>query len=178
MISKIRSLLNPLESTSTHTLEEFESHYIHTREFVRASIYWMVRDQNIDDLVQETYLKAWKSFRHFENRASFKTWIYRIAMNVTYDYFKKNKNHVDILKIDIMDSQPDKVELEDLITKALMKMSENQRESFNLFYKFGYSLEEISNLTNTKLGTVKSRLYNAKEIFGNYVKEEEGIDGR
>jgi RNA polymerase sigma-70 factor (ECF subfamily) len=53
----------------------FKDYYDETNNFIRNIIYWNSRDQNIDDLVQETYLRAWKGFKKFDNQSSFKTWI-------------------------------------------------------------------------------------------------------
>lgn len=177
MISKLKSLFNPLERPEDKSLEDFELYYLDSRDFVRASIYWMVRDQNIDDLVQETYLRAWKNFKGFQDRSTFRTWIYRIAMNVTYDFFNKSKKVKSLDNLNEPVAYEINIELEDLITKAVLEMNPKQREAFNLFYKFGYTIEEIADLTDSKLGTVKSRLHHAKEIFSNYIKEDEARNG-
>ena len=171
MITKFKTLFNPLAFSNDNTLEDFEVYYLETKDFVRASIYWMIRSHQVDDLVQETYLKAWKNFNSFKNKSSFKTWVYRIAMNVTYDFLKKNKSDFNIDDCHLENANNVDVATEDLITKALLKLNEKQREVFVLFYKFGYTTNEIAKLVEVKEGTVKSRLYYAKEIFEDFVKE-------
>ncbi|PIP88914.1 MAG: hypothetical protein COW01_04990 [Bdellovibrionales bacterium CG12_big_fil_rev_8_21_14_0_65_38_15] len=172
MITKLKTLFNPLAFSNENTLEDFQVYYEETKDFVRASIYWMIRSHHVDDLVQETYLKAWKSFKSFESKASFKTWIYRIAMNVTYDFLRKKTNDLNIDDYQLVDTSKDDLTNEDLISKALLKLNENQREVFILFYKFGYTTIEIAELIEIKEGTVKSRLHYAKESFVEFVKED------
>ena len=75
--------------TQDELLLLFKEQYLKEKSFVRSSIYWMVNSSDVDDLVQETFLKAWKCFKKFEAKSSFRTWVYRIAMNITYDYLKK-----------------------------------------------------------------------------------------
>lgn len=171
MITKIKTLFNPLAYSNENTLEDFEVYYQQTKDFVRASIYWMVRTSEVDDLVQETYLKAWKSFKSFAHQSSFKTWIYRIAMNVTYDYLKKNENNYNVDDYNLENTTNVDIGLDDLISKALLKMNAKQRQVFVLFYKFGYTLSEISKLIGVKEGTIKSRLHYGKEIFEKFAKE-------
>jgi len=172
VITKLKTLFNPLAFSNENTLEDFQVYYEETKDFVRASIYWMIRSHHVDDLVQETYLKAWKSFKSFESKASFKTWIYRIAMNVTYDFLRKKTNDLNIDDYQLVDTSKDDLTNEDLISKALLKLNENQREVFILFYKFGYTTIEIAELIEIKEGTVKSRLHYAKESFVEFVKED------
>ena len=172
MITKLKTLFNPLAFSNENTLEDFQVYYEETKDFVRASIYWMIRSHHVDDLVQETYLKAWKSFKSFESKASFKTWIYRIAMNVTYDFLRKKTNDLNIDDYQLVDTSKDDLTNEDLISKALLKLNENQREVFILFYKFGYTTIEIAELIEIKEGTVKSSLHYAKESFVEFVKED------
>jgi len=172
VITKLKTLFNPLAFSNENTLEDFQVYYEETKDFVRASIYWMIRSHHVDDLVQETYLKAWKSFKSFESKASFKTWIYRIAMNVTYDFLRKKTNDLNIDDYQLVDTSKDDLTNEDLISKALLKLNENQREVFILFYKFGYTTIEIAELIEIKEGTVKSSLHYAKESFVEFVKED------
>lgn len=146
---------------------EYELHQAH----VRKVIYWMIRNDMVDDLVQETFLKAWKSFDRFKSESSFKTWIHRIAVNTTNDYFRQNKKII----IEMQDeSYTEQAEMTDLITVALMKMKNDLREIFILHYKFGYQINEISKLIEKPEGTVKNSLWKAREIFKECFKTEGG----
>lgn len=137
-------------------------------EFIRTSIYWMVRNQNIDDIVQDTFLKAWKKFDSFNRKSSFRTWLYRIAMNTTYDYLRKNKNYLESEVSSEISG--DNNELKDLISKALHSLNLKHREAFILFYKFEYSQKEVAETLSISEGTAKSRIHYAKEKFTTFLK--------
>lgn len=170
MITKLKTLFAPPVVDENQKLVEFRNVYESNQDYVRNLIYWMIRSDEVDDLVQETFIKAWKSFEKFENRSNMRTWLHRIAMNTVYDHFRKCKK---IPELELVESN-DKPEQKDLVTKALFGMDLNYREVLILNYKFGYSMEEIAEILQTKVGTVKSRLHTAKEKFKEYC-EKEGI---
>lgn len=174
LISNIKKIFSPFVKTvDSSLLFEFKRHYEDSQEFVRASIYWMVRSDVVDDLVQEVYLKAWKNFNKFEGRSSFKTWIYRIAKNITYDYLKKEQNQFEELNEESLGHQ-DELDFPDLITKGLMKLTIKKREVFILYYKLGHTTNEIAELLEISEGTVKSRLHTARDEFIVFL-EENGV---
>jgi len=167
------------ESPTTHEelLGDFKENYLGHRDFVRSSIYWMVNSNVVDDLVQETFLRAWKSFHKFEKKSSFRTWIYRIARNVTYDYFNKNESSYNIFDENNMEGKNENVELSDLISKGLLSLTVNQRELFTLHYQQGFSYREIAEFVGIAEGTVKSRVHNAKKIFVKFLEKNGVKDG-
>lgn len=172
LVKKIHNLLigNGLSSLSDEELIIlFKDYFEQTNEFVRSSIYWMVRSSDVEDLVQESYLKAWKSFRSFDQRSSFKTWIYRIAMNTTYDYIRKSKEVHSQEVIDASSDTSDNLSDKDLITKSLLELTVKHREVFILFYKFDYKVDEIADMLSLPSGTVKSRLNKGRDVFKNAI---------
>jgi len=171
-VLKIKNMLFPSAGvTQDELLLLFKEQYLKEKSFVRSSIYWMVNSSDVDDLVQETFLKAWKCFKKFEAKSSFRTWVYRIAMNITYDYLKKNKENVEELHEELIVSKELDIELSDLISKGLMTLPVNQRESFSLHYQVGLTYLEASKLLNVPEGTVKSRANNAKVRFVKFLNE-------
>jgi RNA polymerase sigma-70 factor (ECF subfamily) len=133
----------------------------------------MIRSDDVEDLVQESFVKAWKNFHQFQHGSSFRTWIYRIAMNTCYDYLKKKKpDYLSDVSEQVVgeDSLSDR----DLIDRALLGLSPKMREVFILYYKFNYKLNEIASMLDCSEGTVKSRLYKAKEIFSKFVEQNGG----
>lgn len=168
MIHLLKDIFTPLsESSLEKKREEFDKLYLENAAFIRTSIYWMVRNQNIDDIVQDSFLKAWKKFDSFNNQSSFRTWLYRIAMNTTYDYLRKNKITPES-EVDYEDRNEDN-ELKDLISKALFTLNLKHREAFILFYKFEYSQREVAQALSISEGTAKSRIYYAKEKFTTFL---------
>lgn len=167
MIKKLTSLfyLEP----SVDVLDEFESIYREHRDYIRAVIYWLVREDSIDDIVQETFIKAWKSYGKFNHDSSIKTWLYRIARNCAIDHLRKVKKDIEYdYRIESYESQ---AETRDIISKGLFKLSIEQREVFILHYKFGNTSREIAEILSLKEGTVKSRLSSSREIIKKFLTE-------
>ncbi|MCO4755855.1 MAG: RNA polymerase sigma factor [Bacteriovoracaceae bacterium] len=162
---------------SQELVDEFKDHYIQHNEFIRASIYWMVRSEIVDDLVQDTFVKALNSYSKFKGDSSFKTWIYRIARNVTYDYLRKNGKgqFQEIEDGDLVHS--DKEDVKDLISQGLVGLGPKHREVFVLHFKFGHTFNEIAGLLDITEGTVKSRVFYAKKKFSEFLKDNEVTNG-
>ncbi|MFK8138892.1 MAG: RNA polymerase sigma factor [Bdellovibrionales bacterium] len=148
----------------------FKKLYDEQNRHVRKTIYWMVGPENTDDLVQETFYKAWKSFNGFKGNSSKKTWMHRLAVNVAIDHLRKKKL-VLIENIPEEASAPDPVEVREIISMALANLSEKFRVCFVLYYKIGFTKEEISEIEEIPVGTVKSRLHTAKSQFIEYLKK-------
>ncbi len=176
---RIKKILFPFaEVTQDELLLLFKEKYSEEQGFVRSSIYWMVNSSDVDDLVQDTFLKAWKNFKRFEAKSSFRTWIYRIAMNVTYDFLKKNKEKMKEFSEEYSESVAVDLEMSDLISKGLMQLSLDHREAFSLHYQVGLTYSEAAKLLNIPEGTVKSRASKAKINFLKFLKENGVNDGR
>lgn len=177
MIKILKNTFSSLWGSEDHNneLHSFHNYYLETSGFVRSVIRQLINNESIvDELVQETYVRAWKSYKKFNHDSTFKTWIYRIATNITYDYFNKQKK-LKIEKDDFNKNQNSDSEKIDIINKGLLKLSLEQLEVFILFYKYDYTISEISKELKTAEGTVKSRLYYSREIFVKYLKEN-GIE--
>lgn len=143
-------------------LLDFKKLYLEHESYIRNLIFWMVRDDSVDDLVQETFLKAWNKISDFNGSASFKTWVHRIAINTTHDYFRKNrKNKVEV----IYEQYREEFDTKELITYSLKKMSVELREVFVMYYKFGYTSKEIAKILDRPEGTIKFKIMEAKNIF-------------
>ncbi|MEE3080471.1 MAG: RNA polymerase sigma factor [Bdellovibrionota bacterium] len=179
MINKALQYIGLLSDDSDSKLRRFQTHYNETKDFVRTIIYWIVRSEVTEDLIQETYLKAWQRFDSFEERSSFKTWVYTIARNTAFDYLRKSKTDLSLMKFgqeELAESIVNNDETrKDLITKGLSLLDDNGREVFILYFKLGLTQAEISELLKIPQGTVKSRLHTAKNKFKDFLKEN-GVD--
>ena len=76
---------------STSDGMSFRALYEKYQGIVRSVIFRIAGPQELDDLVQETFIRVWQSLSKFRGRSSLKTWVYRIATNLAYDYCRKNK---------------------------------------------------------------------------------------
>jgi RNA polymerase sigma-70 factor (ECF subfamily) len=134
---------------------------------VRAVLYRMGLGHELDDLVQECFVKAWKGMATFRGDASVKTWITRIAVNCAYDHFRKKGVNVETEEIDEEKLQADEPEHRDLgaeeqLRRALACLSVPHREVLVLHVMEENSVEEVAAILKVSAGTVKSRLFHAR----------------
>ena len=166
-----RFIFSSNRTKNDELIKRFKKEYLDNEAFVRSSIYWMVNSNSVDDLVQETFLKAWRGFDGFQDNSSFKTWIYRIAMNVVYTHFQKNSRVYETLEgVEQSDSGSDP-EISDLISLGLMKLTPDQRQVFSLHYQLGFTYREVGELLEISEGTAKSRANSAKTKFVSLLNE-------
>lgn len=145
---------------------------------------------DLEDLAQEVFIKVFKNVKNFRGESQFSTWLYRIAVNVSYDYKRKSKDIYsldDPLKEDeedtfekIIPNNNDEdplsiIEGEDLrnkLRKLIKELPKEYQEVLILREYEGLSYEEISKILNCPIGTVESRLFRArKELKEKLLKE-------
>lgn len=121
------------------------------------------RDQHaIDDLVQETFLRAYLSLASFRKEAKFSTWLYRIAFNLVADKFRRKS--LDYCDLDSIQEYSDtckhlsQSDLRDDLAKAMAAISEPQKIAVRLCLEEGYSHADAAVAMNMPLGTVKSHI--------------------
>jgi len=140
------------------------------------SIIRLITKQDNEDLEQEVYIKLWKNSNKYEERGSLKSWINTIAKNTSKDYLKsasfrqeQNSTSDELVLSTIKDKRTtpeDKVtELErrQRIIKAIDNLKPKFKEAIMLCEIYGYTYEDAAKKLNCPVGTVKSRIYNAKK---------------
>lgn len=149
---------------------------------VYALVYGMVRNrEDARDLVQDAFVKAYRNLKGFRKEASFHTWLYRIAMNVTIDHIRKHSRVRTSEYDDRLDSGEDQGQwttdhlkrhpgrdlerqrLYDRIMAAMQKLSPEQRQVVLLREIEGLSYKEIAATMEIPEGTVMSRLFYARK---------------
>ena len=127
--------------------------------------------QDIADLTQEALLKMARNIASLKDPARFKPWLNQIVTNIFYDYVKKHAREIK----DKIGCEPGEkclfAEMEKLIKAALLNLPENLRIVIVLREYEGLSYEDISKITNTALGTVKSRISRARIKLQEELKE-------
>jgi len=135
----------------------------HSRSVFRLAYRMTGNEQDSEDVVQETFLRAYKQLHRWEARSSFGTWLYRIAANYSLDLMRRRKRHGEVT---MNDSGPDDDALEmaqalpsadagperllfsnrvqACVTGALNELSQQERTAFVLRHFEGQSIEEIS----------------------------------
>ena len=136
----------------------------------------LITKQDNEDLEQEVFIKAWKNSDKYEERGSFKSWICTVAKNVSKDYLKsasfRNMQNTTSDEV-VLSIIPEKKETPDLralaqerqarIIDAIEKLKPKLREVIMLCEINGYTYEEASKKLGCPLGTIKSRIFNAKK---------------
>lgn len=136
-------------------------------------VFQMARDrETTDDIVQESFIKAWKHLADFDREKSFKTWLFTIAKRTAYDHFKKKKalpfsvfddGEGGNIFEEIEDEQmlPDEIigreEAAADLDRALARLPEGSRAILLLAYREDLSLQEIAEVLGEPYNTVKSR---------------------
>ncbi len=157
--------------------EEFEKIY---REHARK-VYWLGlrmtgNREDALDVVQETFIRVYKSLGGFRKRSSFSTWIYSIAINVCRSFYrKKAANPLPLMMEKSKSETPDfvsQIEVREVIEKALLALPEDLRICVLLSDLSGFSYKEISEILRVPEGTVKSRIFRGRKKLIELMKQE------
>lgn len=161
-------------------LTAFRGLYENHQMALRRTLSGIVGREHCDDLIQEVFLRAWRSWDNFRGDSQVKTWLHRIAVNAALDS-KKKMSPVLVENFDTEMSPDDDPEREnllaDLIEKGLAVLSEEQRTAFVLYYRSEFSVEEIAETLEIPEGTVKSRLFKGRERFVEFLRRNGVQDG-
>jgi len=160
------------------------------QERIYATIYHMTANhEDANDLAQETFIKAYQALKSFKGDSSFFTWVYRIAVNKTINFLKqrKNKTHLSLNDLDfnaehdpdlvalVSDKTPRRevnlIELQEKLNGAMQKLSEVHRLVVTLHDVQGLSHEDISKIMGCNTGTVRSRLFYARQQLQAYLSD-------
>lgn len=153
-------------------------------------LYKMVRNkEETEDLVQEAFMKAFKALPSFNEEYAFSTWLYKIAINNCIDHMRKKRLKTYSINKPVQSKDgefdrefpdtsmsPDKHLLADeratLIETAIDELPENYRIAIVLRHSEEKSYEEIAQLLNIPLGTVKARIFRAREMLKKMLKNK------
>ncbi len=131
-------------------------------------VYRIVKNyHDAEDITFDTFIRGFKSLKSFDRARSFSTWLYTIAHNLAIDFLRKKKIEYDYLderypaSTDIVKEYNDKQKL-DKIDLALYQLAPIDREIVILFHKEEKSYEEISEIINIPITTIKTRLHRTR----------------
>jgi RNA polymerase sigma-70 factor (ECF subfamily) len=141
--------------------------------------YWIVKDRELaKDVAQESWIVIIDRLPDLEKVDSFKSWALRIVYTTSIDRIKRrNKEDKKLESFRIIESckpsenkETNQVQLE--LLKAIRKLPKEKQDIIRLFYAESYSLTEISAFLNIPIGTVKSRLFKAREKLKSLIKNK------
>ena len=151
-----------------------------------ASLLAFTKSQDLaEDLTQKTFIRVWKKIETFRGDSSLFTWIYRIAINLAKNEFSskqaKNQGITDNidetydLESSVSSPESHAIEVESMqaVMDFIASLPTDLREAISLREFDGKSYEEIAQITGSPIGTVRSRIFRAREEILNFMKEEE-----
>src|ERR1700689_4331970 len=137
------------------------------------------RREDVEDVVQQVFLKVFVSLKRFDQRAAFSTWLYKIAVNECWDYLRKKKVRPLVYESDLSEEQvsrldgivsaerppqsaDDRAEVREFLEQVLEKVPEQDRQLLILKEMEGFSVQELAVILDLNANTVKVRLFRAR----------------
>src|ERR1700693_1767142 len=151
------------------------------------------RREDVEDVAQQVFVKAYFSLRRFDQRAAFSTWLYKITVNECWDLLRKKKVRPLVYESDLSEEQAgqfsaaerlesgaqdvsDKLEAQQEVENLLQGLDECDRMMLILKEVEGFAIDEIAEILNLNANTVKARLFRARRRMLNQVRK--GKEGR
>ena len=150
------------------------------------SLYWKIRSivlthEDADDVLQNTFLKAWKSLPTFQGKAKLSTWLYRIAINESLDFLRHQKTamlsnadaDLSVANRLLADDYFDGDKSQAVLQEAIATLPDVQRMVFTLRYYDEMKYSEMSEILGTSEGSLKASYHIAVQKITDYVKRYE-----
>lgn len=153
----------------------------------KEQLYYQIRrmvlsHEDADDLLQNTFIKAWNNLEYFRGEAKLSTWLYRIALNECLNFLNKQRaqKHLSIEEseanlLNQLESDPyfdgDQTQL--LFEKAIQTLPEKQRIIFHLKYFHIMKYNEISEIMGTSIGALKASYHHAVKKIEEFFKQND-----
>ncbi|MCJ8497417.1 sigma-70 family RNA polymerase sigma factor [Chryseobacterium salipaludis] len=150
----------------------------------QSRLYWHIRRFIVDDdlskdVLQDTFIKAYQNFHQFRQDSQLYTWLYRIATNESLQQLNKMKRmrrsdeettqHLQNLVAE--NAQPNADEIQLLLQKAIQTLPDKQKLVFNMRYYEDLPYEEMSQILDMSVGTLKTNYHYAKQKVEEYIKQ-------
>ena len=165
------ALLVAVAAGDRRALEELYLSY--HRRLSRFLSRFTPRYENIEEIINDTFMVVWQSAKDFRHASQVSTWIIGIAYRTALKSFRRQKNHAAAQNLDdcpeqTVDPTID-TEVQDWLKRGLSQLPSEQRLTLELAYHMGHSLEEIAVITACPVGTVKARMFHAREKLRMYL---------
>jgi len=150
------------------------------------------RREDVEDVVQQVFLKAFLSLRRFDMRAAFSTWLYKIAVNECWDYLRKKKVRPLVYESDLSEEQvarldgvvsaesppqgpDDAAAVKEILEQLLERLPEQDRQLLALKEIEGFSVQELAVIFDLNVNTVKVRLFRARRRLASMYRGPRGL---
>ena len=152
-----------------------------------STAFKFVKDVQIaEDIVQDSFIKALKALESFREDSSFYTWIYRITVNTSKNFLVSKKRKSELLNSDLSEEASYEIEpvetyspedllqatqLKKVITETIDQLGEDTRTALTLRELDGLSYEQIADVVNCPVGTVRSRIFRGREVIDEAISQ-------
>ena len=152
-----------------------------------STAFKFVKDMQIaEDLVQESFIKSYNSLSSFREDSSFYTWVYRITVNTSKNFLVSKKRKNELLSSDMSEDLTYEIEYKDtdtpedllqasqlknLLTETINNLGEETKTALTLRELEGLSYEQIAEVVNCPVGTVRSRIFRGREVLDEAISQ-------
>jgi len=181
-LNKERELVNHAKQGDPDAFEVLvESH----QQFVyNLALRTMANEEEARDLSQEAFLRAWRALPRFEGKSSFRTWLYRIVINLCYNRLPKMRRELTQLQIENIEDFPggdshepvpqmEKTETRRILQQEIERLPSSYQALLQLRYRQELSYNDIAKVMELPLGTIKTGLYRARQRLQKAMKQHE-----
>jgi RNA polymerase sigma-70 factor, ECF subfamily len=149
------------------------------------------REEEARDVVQETFLRAFRGIKNFRGQAKFSSWVYRIALNLCRDWIRRERRApiqatpegVDLVELAAEQGPVESIEtlvarhdLSKIVEQAMALLPDEQRTAIILKEYHGMTFQEIADLQGCPLSTVKTRLYQGLTVLRRHLQAQGRFD--
>jgi RNA polymerase sigma-70 factor (ECF subfamily) len=149
------------------------------------------REEEARDVVQETFLRAFRGIGNFRGQAKFSSWVYRIALNLCRDWIRRERRApilptpegVDVIELAAEQGPVESIEdlvarndISKVVADLMTRLPEEQRTAIVLKEYHGMTFQEIADLQGVPLSTVKTRLYQGLNVLRRHLQQQGKYD--
>jgi RNA polymerase sigma-70 factor, ECF subfamily len=192
-ISDDRELVRLAQASDKEAFEELVRRHQHRVFAVAGGI--LRRREDVEDIAQQVFVKAYFSIKRFDQRAAFSTWLYKITVNECWDLLRKKKVRPLVYESDLSEDQvqqfsaaervesgaqdvSDKLEAQQRVEILLQGLDERDRMMLILKEVEGFAIEEIAEILDLNANTVKVRLFRARRRIVSQARKRRDGSGR
>lgn len=172
-VSQIIELVNEAKQGNDQAfLELFQKYEI---DIYRTAYLYVKNQDDALDVVQETAYRSFKKINTLKNPEFFKTWLIKITMSCAVDLLRKQQKviHLNPKYTDNIRSRDEDIPLSISLQELIETLNENEKQIVLLKYYYGYKLNEIAEIVESPLGTVKSVLYRGLDKLRKKVRKDD-----
>ncbi len=152
----------------------------------KERLYWHIRKlvishDDTDDLLQDTFVSAWRGLEHFRGDSKIYTWLYRIATNETFRFLEKKRKRYLLPLVDVERQLSESLEADSLfqsdtvqlkLQQAILKLPKKQRVVFNLKYFNEMKYDDMAEVLNTSVGALKASYHHAVKKIEKFMTDD------